>query len=120
MNKKTNLFSYFFEALKIYKVWTYTAWARTQERFARTLLGSAWLGLSNLLSIALLSLVYGTVFKVENFKEYVVYIGLGLVLWSALSSSISSSPNIFIQNKLIVDIYGIIMLDYPINKERIT
>ena len=116
MNKKTNLFSYFFEALKIYKVWTYTAWARTQERFARTLLGSAWLGLSNLLSIALLSLVYGTVFKVENFKEYVVYIGLGLVLWSALSSSISSSPNIFIQNEIKIKNTNTNILFYPLEE----
>ena len=81
--KKREVISFFVEALKIYKVWTFTAWSRTEERFARTSLGSAWLGLSNLLSIALLSVVYGTVFKVENCRNYVVYIGLGLVLWSA-------------------------------------
>ena len=36
-------------------------------RFARTFFGSFWLGLSNLLSIAALALVYGAVFKVQDF-----------------------------------------------------
>ena len=44
------------------EVWWYTATARTKARFARTILGGFWLGLSNLLSIAALAGVYGTVF----------------------------------------------------------
>ena len=50
-----------------------------KERFARTTLGSFWLGLSNLLSIAALAVVYGSVFKVQNLL-YVVYLGTGLVI----------------------------------------
>ena len=53
---------------------------RTRARFARTFLGSFWLGLSNLLSIAALALVYGAVFKVQDFSTYVVYLGIGLVV----------------------------------------
>ena len=114
--KKRGVLNYFIEALKIYKVWTFTAWSRTEERFARTSLGSAWLGLSNLLSIALLSIIYGTVFKVENFKNYVVYIGLGLVLWSSLSSSIGSSPNILIQNEIKIKNTNTNIFFYPLEE----
>ena len=76
------------------RVWWYTATARTKARFARTTLGGFWLGLSNLLTIAALAGVYGTVFKVNNFSEYVVYLGVGLVSWNALASSISSAPTL--------------------------
>ena len=85
-------------AWKTRKVWFYTATSRTKARFARTALGGFWLGLSNLLSIASLSAVYGAVFKVENFSFYVVYLGVGLVCWNAIASSFLSAPNLFEAN----------------------
>ena len=42
-----------------------------------------------LLSIAALALVYGTVFKVQDFNTYIVYLGLGLVVWNGISSAIA-------------------------------
>lgn len=86
------------EGWRLRRVWWFTATARTKARFARTLFGSFWLGLSNLLSIAVLALVYGTVFKVQDFNTYVVYLGLGLVVWNSLSAAIGSSPNLFEHN----------------------
>lgn len=77
------------------RAWWFTATARTRERFARTALGSFWLGLSNLLSIAVLSFVYGAVFKVKDFNSYVVFLGTGLVIWNSIATSIQSSPNLF-------------------------
>ena len=41
-------------------------------------------GFSNLLSIGALALVYGTVFKVQDFSTYVVYLGIGLVVWNGI------------------------------------
>ena len=80
------------------RVWWFTATARTKARFARTFFGSFWLGLSNVLSIAVLAVVYGTVFRVQNFNAYVVFLGTGLVVWNAISSAISSAPNLFEHN----------------------
>ena len=81
------------------RVWWFTATARTRARFARTTLGSFWLGLSNLFSIAVLAAVYGTVFKVQNFTVYVVYLGLGLVVWNTISAAVSGAPNLFEHNR---------------------
>ena len=78
--------------------WWYTASSRTRERFSRTVLGSFWLGFSNLLSILSLGFVYGNVFKVENFKDYFLYLGLGLVIWNSIAISISSAPTLFKAN----------------------
>ena len=57
------------------------------------------MGLSNLLSIAALALVYGSVFKVQNFNSYVVYLGVGLVVWNGISAAIASAPNLFEHNR---------------------
>ena len=85
-------------SFKTRKAWWYTASSRSRARFARTTLGSFWLGFSNLLSIGTLGIVYGTVFSVEDFKSYFIYLGFGLVIWSTISSSISNSPNLFAHN----------------------
>ena len=77
------------------RAWWFTASARTRARFARTTLGGFWLGLSNLLSIAALSIVYGTVFKVQDFTHYVVFLGTGLVVWNSLAAAINSAPSLF-------------------------
>lgn len=80
------------------RAWWFTASARTRERFARTTLGSFWFGLSNLLSIAVLAAVYGTVFKVKDFQSYAVYLGTGLVTWNTIAAAVQSAPNLFRSN----------------------
>ena len=97
--KRQSVLSTVTEAWRIRRAWWFTATSRTRARFARTLLGSFWLGLSNLLSIAALALVYGTVFKVQDFNTYVVYLGAGLVVWNGISAAISSAPNLFESNR---------------------
>ena len=81
------------------RVWWFTASARTRARFVRTYFGSFWLGLSNLFSVAVLAAVYGTVFQVQDFTSYVVYLGLGLVVWNTMAAAIGSAPNLFEHNR---------------------
>ena len=85
-------------AFKTRKAWWYTATSRSRARFARTTLGSFWLGFSNLLSIGTLGVVYGTVFSVNDFNSYFLYLGFGLVIWNTISSSITNSPYLFAHN----------------------
>lgn len=80
------------EGWRFRRAWWFTATARTRARFARTILGSFWLGLSNVLSIAVLGLVYATVFQVVDFKNYIVYLGTGMLAWGLIASAISSAP----------------------------
>ena len=85
-------------AFKTRRAWWYTATSRSRARFAKTTLGSFWLGLSNLLSIATLGVVYGTVFSVNDFGSYFIYLGFGLVIWNTICSSIANSPNLLSHN----------------------
>lgn len=80
------------------RAWWFTATSRTRARFARTALGSFWMGISNLLSIAVLGIVYGTVFKVAQFSTYIVYLGVGLTAWGLISGSIMSAATLFENN----------------------
>jgi lipopolysaccharide transport system permease protein len=86
------------------RIWWFTATARTKERFTRTALGSFWLGLSNLLSIAVLSFVYGAVFKVKDIDSYVAYLGIGLVVWNTIAAAVQAAPNLFKTNAGISEI----------------
>ena len=86
-------------SLQTKQLWWFTATSRSRARFARTALGSFWLGFSNLLSIATLGVVYGTVFAVTDFNSYLIYLGIGLVIWNSICSSISSAPILFINNR---------------------
>lgn len=88
------------EAWRSRRVWWFTATARTRARFARTLLGSFWLGLSNLISIAVLAVVYARVFRIPDFDTYVVQLGLGIVIWNSISAAIGAAPSLFEHNRM--------------------
>ena len=82
-------------AIRTARAWWYSAWLRTLARFSRTYFGSFWLGLSNLLSVALLGAVYGAVFNIPNPWEYVVYLGLGYTIWGFISLTVISACTLF-------------------------
>ena len=82
-----------------FRAWWYAASLRTQARFQRTLLGSSWLGISNLLSVLVLAFVYGVLLKVPDFKQYFLYIAVGLTVWQFISMIISTSPTLLRDRK---------------------
>lgn len=86
-------------ALTSARAWWYSAWLRTLARFSRTYLGSFWLGLSNLLSVAVLGLVYGTVFHAKDPLMYVLYIGFGITIWGLISQATTSGCALFITRR---------------------
>lgn len=104
------------DAWKLRRVWWFTATARTHARFVRTLLGSFWLGLSNLFSIAVLASVYRYVFKVEDFNQYVVLLGLGLVIWNSISAAVIDAPNLFEYNQSHVHNTNMNPIFYPLEE----
>ncbi len=85
-------------AWKQRKAWLFTAHAKNKARFARTLLGGYWFGISNLLTILLLSLFYSQIFKVADVKNYLVYMGLGMVLWQTFTHAINGAESILSGN----------------------
>ena len=95
MNKISKLLGYIIKTRRTY--W-FTAIAKTKARYARTTLGSLWLGLSTLVTVLCLGTVYGKVFNVSNFLQYFIYLGLGLVIWMPINESINYAPLVFSKN----------------------
>jgi len=85
MNKVNCNFNKYFNTLRYL---FFLAWARNKARFAKTKLGSFWVGVTTLLTVSSLAFVYGTVFKVDNLRAYIAYIGLGILYWNNLSTLI--------------------------------
>jgi len=50
------------------------------------------------MSIGMLAVVYGTVFRVSNFKEYTLYLGIGLATWNSIAASLTAAPYVFKNN----------------------
>ena len=88
-NSIHNVLGYF---LKTRRTWWFTAIAKTKARYARTVLGSFWLGISTLMTVLCLGFVYGKVFNVPNFLEYFIYLGFGLVIWTPICEAINQAP----------------------------
>ena len=86
-------------ACRTARAWWYSAWLRTLARFSRTTLGSFWMGLSNLLSVAVLGVVYSTVLKVPDPVHYIIYLGFGITIWGLISMASVSGSTLFMQRR---------------------
>ena len=80
------------------RAWWFTATARTSAFCAHVF----WQLLVRTLQPAFYSgpgSGHGTVFKVQDLIAYVVYLGIGLVVWNGISAAIGSAPNLFEHNQ---------------------
>ena len=84
--------------IKTRRTYWFTATSKTKARYARTSLGSFWLGISTLFTVLCLGFVYGTVLNVSDYKEYFIYLGFGLVIWNPICEAINQAPLIFVNN----------------------
>ncbi|CAM2939166.1 ABC transporter permease [Paenibacillus sediminis] len=74
---------------KIYQTryfWSYLVRAELKNKFRRSKLGIFWTFLNPLLLTALMSTVFGVVFKM-SFSDYAPYVLSGLIVWELISSS---------------------------------
>ncbi len=77
----------------------YLAWCRNRARFIKTKLGSFWIGLSTLLTIGSLAFVYSSVLQVPNKREYIIYIGLGILYWNTHASLITDFSTLLMRSR---------------------
>ena len=98
LNARASVSSTMKDAWRMRRAWWFTATARTRARFARTLLGSFWLGLSMCFRLRLWRWCTEP-FLSQDFSTYVVYLGIGLVVWNGISAALGSAPNLFEHNQ---------------------
>lgn len=68
------------------------AWDDVKLRFSRTVLGPFWIVISNIALIGGIAVVFGGIFQTP-IKDYVIYVSIGIALWTFLSSVMTGSPD---------------------------
>ena len=79
------------DAWRMRRAWWFTATSRTRARFARTFFGSFGWDFPTCCLLGLLRWCTAP-FKVQDFSTYVVYLGVGLVVWNGISAAVDQHP----------------------------
>jgi ABC-type polysaccharide/polyol phosphate export permease len=81
--------------------WMALGWRDIKTRYRRTIIGPFWIVLNTALSIAFLGFVYRAIFKLPP-RQYLPYIGAGIIIWTFLASNIAESCGAYINLKFLL------------------
>ncbi|GAA6140497.1 ABC transporter permease [Hydrogenophaga sp. 5NK40-0174] len=82
-------------AMRSTHVWGALGWHDIRQRYRRSVLGPFWFTLSTFIMVGVLGVLYSTLLK-QDVKTYLPYLGVGLVLWQYLSTTIQEGSNALI------------------------
>lgn len=91
----------FLDSFKLYEFWLHFAMHDVKMRYRRSVLGPFWITLTTLITLTALGFLYAGMFKMEV-KDYIPYLGLGLIFWGFISTSINESTTMFIDNTILL------------------
>lgn len=86
------------QGLLHYQLWARFAFHEIRQRFRRSVLGPFWLTASMGISIAVMGLVFSTLFH-QDVQQTLPHIATGIVLWGLLTSCINEGTVVFIGNE---------------------
>lgn len=86
------------EALDLWYFWVRLATLDIELRYRRTVLGPFWLTLSGAMFLFALGFVFSTLFG-QNIREYLPYIGAGLIFWWLISTMITEGCQSLIESR---------------------
>ena len=71
-----------------FHLWGLLGWQDVRRRYRRSIIGPFWLTISMGILVAVLSILYGTLLKVE-IADYAPFLALGFIIWTLVSGFIS-------------------------------
>ncbi len=86
-----------FEGLKRFNLWSYMSWQEIVIRYRRSVLGPLWITASTGVYIIAISVVFSSLFN-QDFRHYLVYMSIGIVVWNFINQSLIDSTECFIAN----------------------
>ena len=84
-------------SISLWRLWTLLGWLEVRQRYARSRLGPFWLTISMGVMIASIGVVYGTLFG-QKMTEYLPFLAVSLVLWTAFSQIIMDGSLAYISS----------------------
>ena len=88
-------------ALMTPHVWLALGWHDIRQRYRRSVIGPFWFTVSTLMMVGALGLVYSTLLG-KTLREYIPYLGVGLVVWQYISSVINEATTAFINSGYLI------------------
>lgn len=88
-------------AMRNVHVWGVLGWHDIRQRYRRSVLGPFWFTLSTFIMIGVLGFLYSELLK-QEISQYLPFLGVGLVLWQYLSTSITEGSNAFISGSFLM------------------
>ena len=80
---------------RLYELWSRFAFHDIRQRFRRSVLGPFWLTISMGTMVAVLGLVFSTLFH-QDVAKTLPYISTGIIFWGLLTSCINEGTTVFI------------------------
>lgn len=86
-----------------------------KRKYARSYLGIIWSVLQPLLSMAVISMIFSTIFK-RNIENYPIYYLTGNILWSFFTGATNAAMTALVDNKMLLIKVKIPMLVFPLSR----
>jgi len=97
----SNIILDIFEGIKSIKFQTYIVFLELKLRYRRSIIGPFWITLSTGILIGSIGLIFSQIFNLQN-NYYFLHFSVGMILWLFISSVITESCNIFVENERII------------------
>jgi ABC-type polysaccharide/polyol phosphate export permease len=81
--------------LRATHVWLALGWHDIRQRYRRSVLGPFWFTISTLIMVGVLGIIYSTLLG-QNIRDYLPYLGVGMVVWQYLNACVTEGANTFI------------------------
>ncbi|GLQ21978.1 ABC transporter permease [Algimonas porphyrae] len=92
------------DALRKPRLWLYLAWHDIRVQFERSILGPLWMSLQAAAWIVAIIFVFGGI--MGPYREYAVYVAIGIVLYNFITAVVTDSSDIFIRNRIVIHSYA--------------
>ena len=92
------------DGLYSWRSWTVMAFMEVRRRYRRSTLGQLWLTLSMAVTIAGIGITFGLIMG-QPLTNYVPFLGVGLIIWTFMSSLINELASAFIGGETYVQSY---------------
>lgn len=98
MRRQNGVFQDLWASLRLIHLWRALAWEDLMQRFRRSILGLSWIVVSFALLIFILVVLFGRNSPTRTTYEYLVYLCLGMAIWTYLSAIVSKGVMAFAGN----------------------
>ncbi len=82
-------------AIRSWEIWVHLGFQDIKNRYKRSLVGPLWIAISLAVMVVGMSFLFGRLFSQQG-GRYVVYLTIGMMVWSLISSSITDGGYAFL------------------------